>query len=70
MTLQEAIDAGYKIGDRKMQRGYVSRKIPNCSDIQVFVAGGRRKNELYILVPCWGSTRYCYRQYLYKEEAL
>ena len=70
MTLQEAFDAGYKIGDRKYQRGYASRKVPKFEDIPVFVAGGRRKNELYILVPCWGSTRYCYRQYLYKEDAL
>ena len=66
MTLKEAIANGYKIGDRKMQRGYVSRKIPNCTDIPVFVAGGRRKNEFYYLAPCWNSTRYCYRQYLHK----
>ena len=69
MTLQEAFDNGYKLGDRKYQRGYVTRKLSNFAELEVFVARGRRKNELYALLPCFGSTRYCYRQYLYKEVA-
>jgi len=65
-TLNDALAAGYKRGDMKYQRGYVSRK----SDIgksPVHVAGGRRAGELYFLLPCYDSTIYCMRQYLRKN---
>lgn len=66
MTFKQALEAGYKIGDWKYHRGYVSRKLTNLGELEVFVAGGNRRNELYVLLPCFSSTRYCYRQYLYK----
>ena len=67
-TLNEAIAAGYKISSEyKMQRGYVSRLLHN-GDGTVYVAGGRRAGDLYILTPCWVSSRYCYRNYLIKVE--
>lgn len=65
-TYYDAIAAGYVPGDIMLQRGYVSRKV--CKDTQpVHIAGGRRKGQLYILLPNWESTQYCYRLYLVKK---
>lgn len=66
MTYQQAIKAGYKPADTKLQRGYVSRKI-NVNNQPVIEAGGRRKGELYVELPSWQSTVYCIRQYLTKD---
>ena len=63
MTVREALERGYTMGDVKLQRGYTSRKIPT-DEREVFEASGRRKGQLYFLAPCSYSTRYCYRQYL------
>lgn len=65
-TLNEALDAGYVRGEMKYQRGYISRRA-DIGEAPVHVAGGRRKGELYILLPCYHSTTYCMRQYLRKK---
>lgn len=65
MTYREAIKAGYKKADIKYTVGYVSRKA-NLENQEVFTASGSRKGELYILVPCFHSSRFCFRQYLTK----
>lgn len=65
MTYKEAIEAGYKPADMAYQWGYVSRKV-NPDEQEVQTAGGSRRGELYVLLPCWRSTRYCIRQYLTK----
>ena len=63
MNLKQALEQGYKMADMKYQRGYVSRKV-NREEQEVHVAGGNRKGQLYVLVPCFTSTQYCYRLYL------
>lgn len=55
--------AGYTDADLQWTRGYVSRKC-NQDEQPVEVAGGRRKGDLYVLLPSWQSTTYCLRQYL------
>lgn len=67
MTMREAFDAGYVRGDLRLQLGYVSRKV-NGYDQEVQTAGGYRHGELYVLLPNFRSTRYCYRQYLVKAD--
>lgn len=67
MTYREAIENGYTDADTKYQRGYVSRKA-NTMEQPVQTAGGSRKGQLYVLLPCFTSTQYCIRQYLQKEE--
>lgn len=66
MTYKEAREAGYIDGDMKYTAGYISRKT-NIDNQPVKVAGGSRKGQLYILVPCWHSTTYCFRLYLKKN---
>jgi hypothetical protein len=63
MTYREAIASGYKPVDQTYQRGYISRKIDPNNQV-VMVAGGNRKGDKYILLPCWHSTQYCIRQYI------
>lgn len=65
MTLQDAIYQGYKLGENKYFRGYVSRKIDIYKQ-PVKVAGGNRKGQLYIEAPNFGSTRFSLRIYLTK----
>lgn len=65
MTYADAIKAGYRDGDTKYQRGYISR-LSNPTAQLVRFAGGNRKGELYVLLPCFDSSRYCIRQYLHK----
>lgn len=67
MTLQEALNMGYSLGDIKYQRGYVSRKV-NINNQPVLAAQGTRNNEKYVLVPAWNTTNYCFRQYLIAPE--
>ena len=63
MTYRDAIMAGYKAADTKFQRGYVSRLAdPDAQPVQT--AGGNRKGQLYVPLPCYCSTQYCVRQYL------
>lgn len=65
MTYLDAIKAGYKTADTKYQRGYVSRLAgPDAQPVRT--AGGTRKGQLYVLLPCYCSTQYCIRQYLYR----
>lgn len=65
MTLRQALDKGYTMGDTAYFRGYVSRKInPDCQPVKT--AGGRRAGELYVELPCWQSSQYAIRQYLRK----
>lgn len=67
MTLHEALLNGYKVGEVKYQRGYVSRKV-NVAYQSVLTGKGSRKNQPYVLVPCLTSTQYCMRAYLVKED--
>lgn len=65
MTYADAIKAGYRKADTKYQRGYISRRAdPDAQPVQV--AGGNRKGQLYVLLPCYYSTQYCISQYLYR----
>lgn len=65
MTYADAIKAGYKKADTKYQRGYISRLAAPDAQL-VRAAGGTRKGQLYVLLPCYCSTQYCIRQYLYR----
>ena len=67
MTLHEALLNGYKVREYKYQRGYVSRKI-NLANQPVLTGKGYRKNQLYVLIPCFTSTQYCFRAYLKKDD--
>ncbi|MCL1789831.1 MAG: hypothetical protein FWG40_00480 [Peptococcaceae bacterium] len=66
MTLQQAYAQGYTDADATRQRGYVSRKIDPLKQA-VQVAGGSRKGELYVLLPGWDTTTYCWRRYLTRD---
>lgn len=58
---------GYKVGDIKWQRGYVSRKFTNDGNRPVYaVTSGKRKGQVFVLYPSYISTRYCIRAYLTK----
>ncbi len=65
MTYAEAIAKGYREGDCKYSRGYVSR-LENNSGIPVKRAGkrGTRAGQLYVELPCYHTTQYHIRQYL------
>lgn len=63
MTLKEAISDGYTLADQAYFRGYVSRKV-EADNQPVKVAGGRRKGDLYVELPCFHSSTYSIRQYL------
>lgn len=65
-TLNDYLDAGYHLADMEYQRGYVSRRV-DIGKQPVLVAGGRRAGELYILEPCYTSSRFCFRHYLVKK---
>lgn len=67
MTYREALQNGYRDAERTYQRGYVSRKC-NPDEQIVQEAGGSKKGKLYVLLPNRASTRYCFRQYLRKED--
>lgn len=71
MTVKEYMDKkGYtdvKITDKKLERGYVSRKKDteiSYEQHELYMARGRRKNEMFIYLPCFHSSQYCYRAYL------
>lgn len=64
-TYAEAIAQGYKDGAQQWQRGYISRR-QNSTAAPVHVAGGKRRGQLYVLLPSHKSTNYCVRQYLIK----
>ena len=65
MTYGEAKANGWKEADTKYERGYVSRKV-DVDQQPVLVAGGSRKGQLYVKLPCWSTTLFCVRQYLTK----
>lgn len=67
MTYKEAIANGWENADMTFTRGYVSRKA-DIDEAECHEAKGKRKGQLYVLVPCNISTQYCYRLYLIKEE--
>lgn len=66
MTFKEALNSGYRLADRRWFRGYVSRRV-SINDQPVLIAGGSRRGEPYVDLPCWSSTTYHIRQYLVKE---
>jgi hypothetical protein len=61
---KQARKLGYQPRDQKYERGYVSRK-QDDDDAGIWVAGGKRRGELYYLCSAWQSTQYCVRQYIY-----
>ena len=62
MTLKEALQKGYTLGQTSWQRGYISRKTDVNS--QEVMYGGRKHDMPYVLVPSFKSSSYCVRQYL------
>lgn len=72
MTWGKAKSAGWRFrpGDLTLQKGYVSRKREVTDSTPVYKAGGSRKGELFILMPNWKSTTFCFRQYLEKAKDL
>ena len=59
---------GYVYGDIVWQRGYVSRILTTYASTPVYaVTRGKRKGQLFILVPSYISTRYCRRIYLIRR---
>lgn len=69
MTYADALKMGYKVKSAMaFQSGYVSRKNFVKENAVCHKPGGMYKNRdmLYILVPCYFSTRYCWRLYLEK----
>lgn len=64
-TYKDALAQGYRPGPRKYQRGYVSRRT-DVDAAPVHIAGGNRRGQLYVLLPSYDATAYCFRQYLIK----
>lgn len=67
-TLKDALENGYIITEWKYQGGYVSRKVDGLQQ-PVLIAGARRKGQMYVLLPAYNTTRFCYRAYLGKDGA-
>lgn len=65
-TFKDAYDDGYRITETKHVRGYLSRKI-NEYEQPVKIAGGIRKDQLYVELPAYTSSTYHYRCYLTKH---
>ncbi len=66
MTYKEALENGYKDAGFTYQRGYISRRKFDLATAECHEAGGRRKGQLYVLCPCYNSSKYCLRMYLAK----
>lgn len=64
-TLKEAIANGYMITEKRLARGYISRRV-NPAYQPVKIAGGSRKGQLFVELPNFESTTYHYRCYLTK----
>lgn len=67
MTFAEARKQGYICGDTTYTQGYISRRAFDIDKARIHVAGGSRKGQLFVLIPCYNSTRFCLRQYLKKD---
>lgn len=65
-SLAAARAAGYADGDRKTEKGYITRVERPDEEISVFIAKGCRKGQLFYYLPRFDTTQYCYRQYLVK----
>lgn len=65
-SLAEAKAAGYVDGDRKTEKGYITRIARPDEEISVYVAKGCRAGQLFYYLPRFDTTQYCYRQYLVK----
>lgn len=64
-TLNDAYNEGYRITETKHVRGYLSRAI-NEYEQPVKIAGGLRRGQMYVDLPCYISSTYHYRCYLTK----
>ena len=63
-TLGDALLSGrWEYAERTRERGYISRKVHEMSQ-PLRIAHGAREGQVYVLLPCMDSTRYCWRQYL------
>ena len=65
-TLDDALKAGYVRADMRLHVGYAPR-YADIGKTPVHIAGGKRKNEFYIMLPCDLSLKYYYRQYLRRK---
>lgn len=67
LSLKEALNEGYKLADTTLQRGYVKTG-EDPLKARIRWAGGKRKNQPYILLNNPHSSQYCIRQYLTRED--
>jgi hypothetical protein len=63
LTYRDVINKGWTVSDTSKTRKYISRKIDPYNQ-PVMIAAGRRKNQYYVEIPYWSSTRYSMRVYL------
>ena len=57
----------FEVIDTTLERGYVSRKKDSeiaYEDHEIYMAGGKRKGQWFIYLPCFYSSQYCHRAYL------
>ena len=67
-TFEDFQNQGYVFSDIVWQRGYVSRKITTNATRPVYsVTRGKRKGQLFIVMPSYLSTRYCRRIYITRK---
>lgn len=60
MTRKELIEQGFKSYYIRYTKGYVSRK---ANTDLLPAKWSERKKMWYVNMPCWESSRYCYREY-------
>lgn len=65
-TVHDAINSGWKYGDISWSFGYYPRENYIEKEEQVYEAGGKRKGWLYYNHPCWVTSKYHYKCYMYK----
>lgn len=71
-TLIEIMGKGYAAtGEMRKQNGYISRKRSTKEFMNqpvYLVERGRMTGKMFILMPSYSSTRFCWRQYLEKIQ--
>ena len=61
-NFRNMLHLGFEVNDAEWTQGYVSRKADPLEAL-AFVAGGSRKGQIFVEMPCYFSTKYCFRQY-------
>lgn len=67
LTLSEALQSGWTENGMVFQYGYVSRKV-QPENQPCYYGQGTRRGQLFVLLPNYKHTRYCYRLYLKRKE--